>query len=181
METEKRKLEVKKGDPGILGVTALAGGFNFSIVLPQGESGSLLLYRKGSSRVSREFQLTEDFRTGDVAALWIGGISPDQYEYNYRIGGRVITDPYARRIVGRERFGREEKPDREHQVRGRIVDMDSWEDKSIFIPYQEAVFYKVHVRGYTQRKSSGAVHRGTFRGLQEKIPYIKSLGVTPWN
>lgn len=178
METEKRKLEVKKGDPGILGVTAIEGGFNFSIVLPQGEKGSLLLYRKGSSRVSREIKLTEEFCTGNVASLWINGILPDQYEYNYRIGDRVVTDPYARRIVGREHFGREEKIDREHQVRGQIVKVSRWEDKSVFIPYHEAVFYKVHVRGYTQRKSSGVSHRGTFRGLQEKIPYIKSLGVT---
>ena len=32
-------------------------------------------------------------------------------------------------------------------------------------------------RGFTKHESSGVKHRGTFRGLMEKIPYLKELGV----
>ncbi len=44
--------------------------------------------------------------------------------------------------------------------------------------WSETVIYEVHVRGITIHPSSGVAHRGTYRGLMEKIPYLKSLGVT---
>lgn len=61
-------------------------------------------------------------------------------------------------------------------MRGRIFRIDPGEEESVFIPYEEAVFYKVHVRGYTKKKTSGVNCRGTFAGLKEKIPYLKALG-----
>ena len=39
------------------------------------------------------------------------------------------------------------------------------------------VAYNLHVRGFTKHSSSGVRHKGTFLGLQEKIPYLKELGV----
>ena len=35
-----------------------------------------------------------------------------------------------------------------------------------------------HVRGFTQHKSSDVKNPGTYLGIIEKIPYLKSLGVT---
>jgi len=43
---------------------------------------------------------------------------------------------------------------------------------------QDTVVYELHVRGYTESPSSGVVNPGKFSGLIEKLPYIKSLGVT---
>lgn len=44
----------------------------------------------------------------------------------------------------------------------------------------DAVIYELHVKGFTQRASSGVAidKRGTFSGLVEKIPYLQSLGIT---
>jgi isoamylase len=42
----------------------------------------------------------------------------------------------------------------------------------------DTVIYEAHVRGFTMHPSSGVVCPGTFRGLVEKIPYLKNLGVT---
>ncbi|MFN9944645.1 MAG: alpha-amylase family glycosyl hydrolase, partial [bacterium] len=36
----------------------------------------------------------------------------------------------------------------------------------------------MHVRGFTASPTSGVAHPGTYRGVVEKIPYLKSLGVT---
>jgi glycogen operon protein len=36
----------------------------------------------------------------------------------------------------------------------------------------------MHVRGFTIHPQSGVNHPGTYRGLMEKIPYLKALGVT---
>jgi isoamylase len=45
-------------------------------------------------------------------------------------------------------------------------------------PWSKTVIYETHVRGFTIHPSSGVAHPGTYRGLMEKIPYFKELGVT---
>lgn len=45
-------------------------------------------------------------------------------------------------------------------------------------PWTKTVIYETHVRGFTVHPSSGVQCPGTFRGLTEKIPYLKELGVT---
>jgi isoamylase len=45
-------------------------------------------------------------------------------------------------------------------------------------PWAKTVIYEAHVRGFTIHPTSGVRHPGTYRGLREKIPYLKSLGVT---
>lgn len=41
-----------------------------------------------------------------------------------------------------------------------------------------AVIYEVHVGGFTSHTSSNVKNKGTFKGLIEKIPYLKTLGIT---
>jgi len=45
-------------------------------------------------------------------------------------------------------------------------------------PWSRTVIYETHVRGFTVHASSGVECPGTYRGLMEKIPYLKELGVT---
>ena len=45
-------------------------------------------------------------------------------------------------------------------------------------PWSKTVIYETHVRGFTVHPKSGVDHPGTYRGLMEKIPYLKELGVT---
>jgi len=45
-------------------------------------------------------------------------------------------------------------------------------------PWSKTVIYETHVRGFTIHPKSGVEHPGTYRGLMEKIPYLKTLGVT---
>ncbi len=45
-------------------------------------------------------------------------------------------------------------------------------------PWSKTVLYETHVRGFTIHPKSGVNHPGTYRGLMEKIPYLKTLGVT---
>src|SRR5574344_1095454 len=41
-----------------------------------------------------------------------------------------------------------------------------------------SVIYETHLKGLTANPNSGVKHPGTYRGLIEKIPYFKELGVT---
>ena len=45
-------------------------------------------------------------------------------------------------------------------------------------PWSETIIYETHVRGFTVHESAGVEHPGTYRGLTEKIPYLKDLGIT---
>lgn len=42
---------------------------------------------------------------------------------------------------------------------------------------EDLIIYELHVRGFTQDSSSGVKCPGTFRELEEKIPYLKELGI----
>jgi isoamylase len=44
--------------------------------------------------------------------------------------------------------------------------------------WSKTVIYEAHLRGFTIHPTSRVVHAGTYRGLIEKIPYLKSLGIT---
>jgi isoamylase len=55
---------------------------------------------------------------------------------------------------------------------------DWQDDRPLRIPWSKTVIYETHVRGLTIHPSSAAPYPGTYRGLLEKIPYLKDLGVT---
>jgi len=51
-------------------------------------------------------------------------------------------------------------------------------DQPLRHPWSGTVIYETHVRGFTIDPTSGVDHPGTYRGLTEKIPHLKSLGAT---
>jgi len=54
-----------------------------------------------------------------------------------------------------------------------------WEDtRSPQHAWSDTIIYELHVRGFTIHPSAGVEHPGTYRGLIEKIPYLKDLGIT---
>ncbi|MCI5936451.1 MAG: alpha-amylase family glycosyl hydrolase [Eubacterium sp.] len=96
--------------------------------------------------------------------------------YDFCIDGSHVVDPYAKRIRGREKFGRHQD-----RILG-VFDFQqfSWDgDKKEKLPVQDMILYQCHVRGFTKHVSSGVEtkERGTFAGLQRKIPYLKDLGI----
>ena len=57
-------------------------------------------------------------------------------------------------------------------------DFDWQGDQPLRHPWASTVIYEMHVRGYTIHPSAETAFPGTFRGLIEKIPHLKDLGVT---
>ncbi len=155
-------------------------GILFSVVVPEGVDASLLLYEKGSKDVKCEIPFPEEPTLGRVYAMLVSGIPAEDLEYNYRIDGKVVTDPSAQIVVGLEKYADYSKRN-EHQIRGAFPDRTfDWgeNEKRLRIPYSESVLYELHVRGFTKSRTSKVKNRGTFLGLTEKIPYLKELGVT---
>ena len=108
---------------------------------------------------------------------------------------KLLIDPYAKALVGRFVWDspaflgyRMDEGDASFSTEDSapyvpkcalVEDAFDWEgDRPLRIPLKESIIYEVHVKGFTRHPSSGVLAPGTFRGFQEKIPYLKDLGVT---
>jgi glycogen operon protein len=179
------------------GATVEPSGVNFALFSRHADRVDLLLYREGTMAPIAEIPLGPSAnKTGDVWHIFIADL-PLDILYAYRVFGpftpqkghrfdpkEILLDPYARALSGGHTWG---KPDISHQQtdchllrRCRIVSgRFDWEgDVPLRTPMSRTVVYELHVRGFTCDPSSKVAHPGTFLGLCEKIPHLKSLGVT---
>ena len=169
--------QVKIGEYHRPGITRQGEDICFTVAVPDGKRCSLLLYEKGSREVAASIPMGSSSQYGDLRSVEIGKLPMEAYEYNYLVDGQVVTDPYAHRIAGREQWG--VPVSGEGSIRGCIVNGSyDWEgDRQLQLPYEEIVAYSTHVRGFTRHGSSGVRAKGTFRGVAEKIPYLRKLGI----
>ena len=122
-------------------------------------------------------------RTGDIWSVFVTSLGPGTL-YAYRMDGpfepknghrydaaRYLLDPYAKVVVGDVPGG---------WGKCVVVNEDEvwFDDHRPHVAMHDTVLYETHVRGLTVHPSSCARCPGTFRGLIEKIPYLKQLGVT---
>lgn len=169
-------MEILYGNPCIMGVEKTEGGYNFS-VFSEADEVVLLLYKKGSREVEISIELDSGYKTGSIFSVLIKGIDLREYQYNYMEEGRLVPDPYAKTLSDCSCFGETaENPLYISCV--ELEDFDWQKDRPLMRPYRDTVIYKLHVRGYTKSRTSGVKNKGTFAGIIEKIPYLKSLGIT---
>jgi len=92
---------------------------------------------------------------------------------------KILLDPYAKAVGGRDVWGTPPDWDNLFSYRGRLVfeDFDWEDDRPLEIPIEDLVIYEMHVRSFTRHASAGVKHPGTFAALRDKIPYIRELGV----
>ena len=142
------------------------GRTNCGICLFSGRSETLVLF-------------DESCRTGNLYSAVLKGANGGFDSYLLYEDGVYFCDPYARKIIGLEKFG---IPVKQEELRCKsVLPSYDWRgDIRPLIPYADSLLYCLNVRAFTKQASSGVPHnmRGTFRGLVEKIPYLKSLGVT---
>ncbi len=110
---------------------------------------------------------------------------------------KVLLDPYAKALTGeftwdlsRARAYIPDRPeadlsfseedDAAYVPKCVVVDDEfDWEgDRPLNYPLRHCVIYEAHVRGLTAHPSSGVENPGTYRGVIESIPRLKSLGIT---
>jgi isoamylase len=151
---------------------------------------SLVLFEPGVDEPAREWPLDPRFhRTGDIWHAFVRGLDQG-FEYAFRVDGpftahhrfdpsRLLLDPYARAVAGFEQWGGPRvSPPRALALDDAKGDFFWRSDRPLNIPLADTIIYEAHVRGFTADRSSSVAHPGTFEGLIEKIPYLKSLGIT---
>ena len=167
---------VRVGEPEPLGTYEKSRKLiNIAIMASGDEKYSLIIYKKGTTKIATEIPFTEDMRFGSVYAMEIEGISSAEFEYAFRVGNVIKQDPFAKLMNGTSVWG-EEHP---LKTSGVYKSQYDWEgDKPLYHPFEETIVYRLHVRGFTKSKYSKVKSKGTFKGLVEKIPYLKELGIT---
>ncbi len=190
--------KTKSGKAHPLGATPDANGVNFSIFSENATSVKLLLFNKHND-LDPFLEIDIDHITNRTFHFWhvyVEGLKPGTH-YTYRIDGqsdvssghrfnpnKILLDPYSKGNTN-DLWNRVDacgEDDNLHSsMRSVVIDSSNydWEgDTALNLPIQDSIIYEMHVRGFTNGEGSNVKHPGTFRGIIEKIPYLKSLGIT---
>jgi isoamylase len=188
------KFKLRRGHPLPFGATIEPGGVNFSVYSSYCTSCTLVLFEKHGKLPIAEIPFPDSFRIGNTYSMIVFGLDYENIEYGYRMDGpndfqqghwfdqsKILLDPYARIIGGRDTWGKQPDWDDIYQHRSRLSfdDFDWEDDRPLEIPHEDCIIYEMHVRSFTKHQSSGIKEnwKGTFAGIREKIPYLKELGV----
>lgn len=156
-----------QGMPLPLGVTVTEERMNFSVAVSGECTCELCLYEKGAEDPYAVLEMKPNPMSGNVRCLALERTKKAQ-AYLYRIDGEPWMDPRAKAIA-----------EEGEQKRALITSDDyDWQgDVPLQIPAHQVIAYSLHVKGFTKHSSSKVRHKGTFRGLVEKLPYLKNLGI----
>ncbi|MFL5761865.1 MAG: glycogen debranching protein GlgX [Thermomicrobiales bacterium] len=193
------RFTVERGSAHPLGAVPSATGVNFSVFSEHATAVTLLLFDEHDD--PEPIQTIEyDSRINKSFHFWhvfVRGARPGMH-YAYRVDGprdlhgqghrfnpnKVLIDPYSYGVTTNlwNRVTATGPDDNlATSMRSAIIDLDDydWEgDRPINRPMNETIVYEMHVGGFTKSPSSEVKHPGTFAGIVEKIPYLKSLGIT---
>jgi glycogen operon protein len=188
----KNSIRQQAGSPLPLGSTVTPGGINFALFSRHAEAVSLVIAPDPGQPDWLEFPLDPSIhKTGDIWHILLAG-APLNLRYGYRISGphdphgtghdfdprRILLDPYTREITSLDWGSARSCLGKEPCCLIDQYEYDWEDDRPLKIPLQDSIIYEMHVRGFTRHPSSRVTCPGTFKGITEKIGYLKQLGIT---
>ncbi|MEZ8740064.1 glycogen debranching protein GlgX [Photobacterium swingsii] len=184
-----------------LGASVKKTGVNFSLYSKHATQVVLhLFHHRNDSEPFLSFDLDPSIhKRGHYWFVFIANINHGQV-YAFQVDGpwqpdkglrfdknKVLLDPYSHAICFSDNYQRQRAIDAGSNMdacmKSVVVDHQTfdWQDsQSPRHSLTDTVIYEMHVAGFTQHPNSGVdqAKRGTYAGIIEKIPYLKSLGVT---
>ncbi|SDC28032.1 glycogen operon protein [Pelagirhabdus alkalitolerans] len=172
------------------GTTVLPNGVNFTVHSQHATSFELVLFKRAAEQPYAKIPFPKSYRVGNVYSMIVFDLDIEEFEYAYVVDGpyapeaglvfdhtNYLLDPYAKAVSGQSEWG--VKPSYGMTYRARVVssNMDWEENQSPDIPMEDLIIYEMHVRGFTKHPSSNVENPGTYHAIEEKIPYLKELGV----
>jgi isoamylase len=195
----KRHLRTAPGSPYPLGATVYPMGVHFSLFTKNATAVELLLFDRYDAPEATHVIALDPVanRTFYYWHVFVFGLEPGQI-YAYRVDGpyapevghrfnpnKVLLDPYALEIIYGDNWSRQDAKGTATNCASAmkcvVVDPRAydWEDdRPLQRSFNDTVIYEMHVGGFTKHPSSGVTYPGTYSGMIEKIPYLKSLGIT---
>ena len=188
MEQKKNEaMNIHSGFASPLGCTMCADSLNFAIHINDAVEVYLMLDdyslpHDNIHKIQLDFQKN---KTGSVWHIRINGLNaPCLYYYLVKKNGQdellKLFDPYANTIKSHPTYGELNDNGSKYVAKGvaHCPDFFDWQDDtSPQIPLEKLIIYEMHVRGFSQDKSSNSDHPGTFKALAEKVDYFKELGI----
>ncbi len=172
------ELKYIPGDCMTLGVTRTGKNVNFAVAVGDTDEVILKLY-KGKDDISPEhiIKLDASYKYGNIFAVTLKNFSGKGYTYSYEAKGVSFIDPYAKLISGREVYGKVLSRKEKSIVRAYVNEnaFDWKDDRKPGMDFQDLIIYKLHARGFTML--GGGAHKGTYRGIADKVSYLKELGI----
>ena len=166
--------KLEKGYPCKCGATPVNDGVLFAFESDSDNCG-IILKNKKSKNITR-IPLSKEYRNGNVFSVVIKDIEYDKYLYKFYSDEKEFADPYSYTLVGNEKFGLKKD---NYEIYSSIVKLDDFnKDEKPGISFENSIFYLLHVRGFTAHSSSKVENKGTFKGILEKLDYLKDLGIT---
>jgi glycogen operon protein len=174
------------------GVSHVPGGVNFSIFSANATGCTLVLFERGTDKPIAEIPFPLEFRLGHVWAMVVHDLPYEELEYGFRMQGpwspreghyfdasKILLDPHAREIVGRETWMRKPDASKKPIYRSRIPGGSELPSPNDFphVRDSDLIIYEMHLRGFTRNPNSEVKAPGTYAGLAEKADYLKDLGV----
>jgi len=172
----------------------------FLLIFEKPEDGTPLWQFEFDTTMNKTGDVWHVFVEGlSAGALYLyradGPYDPSQgHRFNIN---KALLDPYAKALTGNFRWDLAHAKGYDPRSKDRdlsfstennaafmpkciVIDDDfDWQgDRPLNYPMRYSVIYETHVRGLTKHHSSGVEHKGTYRGVLEKIPYFNDLGVT---
>ena len=174
----------------VLGVYSEKDKLKIAVVNAQNEWCNILLRERGGEWTT--YKLAPN---GLFPSVFTGEIKTEpgkEYEYIFECEKGFFLDERSKRVVSAEGYGKilQDRPEKDLRKRnifsdtlGKVsavenTDFDWKKDVRPFISSSDMIAYKLHVRGFTIHESSNVKHPGTFKGICEKINYLKNLGIT---
>ena len=179
------------GHPLHFGSSLTGRGVQFNLFSRNATAVSLLLFDEAEDTGPAEvIRLDpEQNRTGDVWHIHVLGLRTGQL-YLYQVDGpfdpdrghrfnpeQWLIDPYAKALTHDRPW---KKWKRDLMPRCVVVnDYFDWQgDVPLNYPLRDCVIYETHLAGLSEHPSAESAAPGTYRGVIEKIPYFRDLGIT---
>lgn len=174
------------------GAVSNGKGVSFTIHSAGATGCTLLLFRPHETEPYAKLPFPDSYRIGNTYSMYVFGLKIDEFEYAYQIDGpydvekgllfdktNVLLDPYAHAVTGQHKWGEKTIGGEKLVYHARVVEnnFDWGKPKQLNIAAEDLIIYELHVRGFTKDGSSGVTAGGTYKGLREKIPYLRNLGI----
>ena len=152
-----------------LGANLEKDGCSFAIYAKNVNSLSLNIFHSSEDTVPYEKHILSppEHKLGDIWSIFLENIKEGTL-YNWEINGMAILDPYALAYTGNETI-----ENKKSIVLARI----GTETKHILIPKKDMIIYESHIGLFTKSSSSNTLNGATYSAFEEKIPYLKNLGI----
>lgn len=173
------RITIKEGNFEKLGAYIQRQTLTVTFASEKEDKCAVLFYEKNTGKEIR-IEIPEEYSLGALRSAQIEGLDWENYHYNFEKNGEVYTDPYARKIVGREVWNDSARREREYRICGAFAkDEFRWKgDRHPELSKSELIIYKLHVRGFSMDGRAQDCKKGTFEAVKSKIAYLKELGVT---